>query len=601
MLQVPLNDMHSHASVSTLAQEDAKKADRVVMMRRLLVAALNVSTFLILGGLMAIVLSHGGWTVLKGCMFAAYLITLPWLSIGFWNAIIGTALLARQPAEDDPLALRDNPLSPITTRTAIAMAVRNEAPELAIGRLKGMSEDIVSRGLSAHFDFHVLSDTDDPDIAEREEALVAAWQESSAMGGQIHYRRRTDNRGYKAGNLEEFCDDNVDRYDYFLPLDADSFLSANAVAKLVRIMQDRPDLGILQTLVVGTPAKSFFTRVFQFGMRHGMRAYTTGSAWWLGDCGPYWGHNALIRMKAFHDHCRLPVLKGNGPLSGHIMSHDQVEAVLMRRAGYHVRVLAEEGESWEDNPPTLPDFIRRELRWCQGNMQYFKLLGMPGLKAMSRLQLVLAILMYLAPAAWMAFVALGSATLFFPAASADAGPYPVALGMGLFVTILVMSLAPKIMGYVGTIASQRQSARYGGRVRLMAGAVVELLFSILMAPVVAFAIAIFALGLVFGVKLDWRAQPRGERRVAWDEALVSFAPQTVMGLALGGAIAFTAPSILPWAAPMLLGFVLAIPFAVVTATEVAGRMSVKLRLFDVPEDRRAPLVLRRLHARLAMA
>ena len=60
----------------------------------------------------------------------------------------------------------------------------------------------------------------------------------------------------------------------------------------------------------------------------------------------------------------------------------------MRRAGYEVRVLPEEDRGWEENPPTMLEFARRDVRWCQGNMQYWPFLLMPGLKPMSRFQLV---------------------------------------------------------------------------------------------------------------------------------------------------------------------------------------------------------------------
>ena len=558
--------------------------------RRLLVLALNAATVVSLAAAMAAVLGYGGWSLPRVGMLIAFVITLPWLSIGFWNAIIGTIVASR--GGDRLTALPDTPGVPVLTRTAIVMAVRNEDPERSIMRLRGIFEDLEACGAADHFDVHVLSDTNEPAVAAREEALVAAWQATGARPSQIFYRRRTDNSGYKAGNLEEFCARCRLAYDFFLPLDADSFLSAAAVLRLVRTMEANPTIGILQTLAVGTPSTQFFTRVFQFGMRHGMRAYTTGAAWWAGDCGPYWGHNALIRMAPFAESCKLPVLPGSGPLGGHVMSHDQVEAVLMRRAGYEVRVIAEEGESWEENPPSLPDFIRRELRWCQGNMQYFQLLGLRGLKPMSRVQLALAILMYVGAPAWMMFLAFGALSLF----DGVGGGIPPGVGIALFVAILAMAFAPKVMGLVGALASRRASARYGGRLRLVAGGVVEIVMSALMAPVVALAVAVFVFGLLFGQRIDWRAQPRGVRTVTWGEAVRSFWPQTLFGLALGGLFAAVLPGVLPWAAPVILGLLLSVPLAVLTAAPALGRLSVATGLCDIPEDPHPPTALVRLEA-----
>ncbi len=565
-------------------------AARVLRRRRLAVLALNALTVAAMAVTMAEVLGHGGWTAPRVGMLVAFAVTLPWLSIGFWNAIIGTVVAAR--GGDAVLALPADEGAPLASRTAIVMAIRNENPERSIMRLRGIFEDLEASGAADHFDVHVLSDTDEPAIAAREAAFVTAWQATSPRPSQIFYRLRETNEGYKAGNLREFCERSVGTYEFFLPLDADSFLSAAMVLRLVRTMEAAPSLGILQTLSVGTPSTAFFTRVFQFGMRHGMRAYTAGAAWWAGDCGPYWGHNALIRLTPFARDCVLPVLPGSGPLGGHVMSHDQVEAALMRRAGYHVRVLTEEGESWEENPPTLPDFIRRELRWCQGNMQYFQLIGLEGLKTMSRVQLALAILMYVGAPAWMLFLAFGAMSLFDGAA----GGFAPGLGFGLCAVILTMAFAPKLMGIAGVLASRRESARYGGRARLLAGGGVELVMSTLMAPVVAMAVAVFVFGLLFGKRIDWRAQPRGDRTVSWGEAARSFWPQTAFGLALLGLFGAMLPAVLPWAAPVLAGLLVAIPLAVVTAAPSLGRLSAANGLCDIPEDPHPPTALTRLEA-----
>ncbi|MEM8552864.1 MAG: glucans biosynthesis glucosyltransferase MdoH [Pseudomonadota bacterium] len=572
--------------------------ERTLFRRRVAVAVLNALTILGLAAVMVFAFD-GQWTASRVGMFLAFLITLPWLSIGFWNAIIGVIVMGRAPRSGDPLELSEGPGSGAMPagRTAITMAIRNENAAACLARLRGMLDELEAQGVADHFDIHVLSDTSDPAIAEQEAAAVNAWRATSSRPLQIFYRRRESNEGYKAGNLQEFCRRTLGDYDYFLPLDADSYMSGAAILRLHRIMEANPKIGILQSLVVGTPSSTFFTRVFQFGMRHGMRAYTAGAAWWTGDCGPYWGHNALIRTRPFAEHCHLPVLPGKGPLSGFVMSHDQVEAVLMRRAGYQVRVLAEEGESWEENPPSLPDFIRRELRWCQGNMQYFQLLTIPRLKLISRVQLVLAILMYLGPPAWMTFIMFGAISIF------DSGGigYNPAAGLFLFCAVMSMTFAPKILGLAGILASARQSRRYGGRLRVLAGGLAEVFVSMLMAPVVAFAVAAFVLGLMFGRKLDWRAQPRGDRSVGWAEAATSFWPQTVFGALLCVFLALTAPGVLPWAAPVIAGLVLAIPFTVVTTSRTLSRWSVGSRVCDIPEDPARPPALDRIGMLLAPA
>ena len=561
--------------------------DTVASRRRFAFLFLNLVTIVMLIAGMAYLLSSGGWTLTKYAMLLAYIITLPGLSIGFWNAVIGYTLLALRQSADrartrrDPWAVHHDPTAPLTSRTAVVMAVRNEDPESAVFRLRAIYEDLQAQGFSSKFDFHFLSDTSDPDIAAKEQELIEKWRKNSAVPRRIHYRRRTDNTGYKAGNIEEFCKRTVDTYDFFITLDADSVMSGPAIVRLVRMMEANPEIGILQTLVVATPASTFFARAFQFGMRHGMRAYTKGSAWWQCDCGPYWGHNAILRMQPFHDHCTLPRLKWRGPLGGCVMSHDQVEAALMRKAGYHVRVLTDEFGSWEENPPTLPDFIRRDLRWCQGNMQYMQLLGMPGLHALSRIQLLLAILMFIGSVGWMSFIVLGLSEIM--TANYDEA-YPVWQGLLLLCVMMFMNLAPKFFGLLNVLGSRRESQRYGGRFAVLASGLCEFLFSLLLAPIVSVAVTIFIIGLAFGKKLEWRTQPRSNRRVSYLEAALNFLPQTLLGLGIFALLAIYAPLVLAWAAPVIAGFTLSIPFAVWTASDGMGAWSVRHNLFGVPED-----------------
>ncbi|MEO1309184.1 MAG: glucans biosynthesis glucosyltransferase MdoH [Pseudomonadota bacterium] len=394
--------------------------------------------------------------------------------------------------------------------------------------------------------------------------------------------RRNENSGYKAGNIAEFLDRCGNRYDYFLPLDADSTMGPEAILRMIRVMEVSPEIGMLQSLVTGMPSRTFFTRAFQFGMRHGMRSYTLGSAWWLADCGPNWGHNILIRTKPFHDNCMLPILPGRGPLSGYVMSHDQLEAVLIRRAGYEVRVIAEESDSHEENPPSVADFIRRELRWCNGNMQYLRLVGMPGLKPVSRVQLLLAIKMYAAAPAWMLFICLGAVLASMPSQFAGV---PVWIGLSFFAVLMTLNLMPKLMGLAQVLSQRERAQRYGGRLRVIVGGLVEILFSSIIAPAVAFALALFIIGLFFGRRIGWEAQQRSRARLEWREAAQVLWPQTIGGVVLTVWLSYSAVWTLPFSAPILISLAAAIPLAVMATYPSVGQWSRAIGLFDIPEDR----------------
>lgn len=553
--------------------------------RRRWVLALNALTIGALFAAMTALLAHNGLIAIEWAMLVVYSITLPWVSIGFWNSLIGYVLDRRhrvRAAEHVLPALgRITGQERITSRVAIVMPLRNEDPIASINRFEAIERALSGTVWHTHFDYHVLSDSDRSDVALSEEAAVARWRAKSPET-RVSYRRRDDNTGYKAGNIAEFLDRCGDRYNYFIPLDADSAMGAETILRLVRVMQASPEIGILQTLVTGMPSRTFFTRAFQFGMRHGMRSFTLGSAWWQADCGPNWGHNAIIRTAPFKTYCMMPVLPGKGPLSGHILSHDQLEAAQMRRAGFEVRVIAEESESHEENPPSLADFIRRELRWCNGNMQYLKLLGMKGLAPASRIQLYLAIQMYLAAPAWIMFILLGMAMTAYPAQFDD---LPVWGGLTLFAVVMTMNLMPKLMGLGQILADSERSERYGGRSRVVWGGIAEILFSMLMAPIVAFGLSIFLIGLTFGKRVGWDAQQRTRAFLTWREAVRVLWPQTVAGLALTAWLYATLPWAIAFAAPMLLSFTFAIPLAVLSTNRSISQWTMDHGLFDIPEDR----------------
>lgn len=553
--------------------------------RRLIVLGLNLATYAGLIYALSIVLAAGGWTLTDILILIAFAFGAPWTVLGFWNAVIGFWLLHRGPnalAEVAPFAAAGETDAPLTIRTAILMTLRNEDPARAFARLRVVKSSIDATGQGAAFDYFVLSDTNDDAVGQREAELAAAFAAEIGDPLRVTYRRRTDNTGFKAGNVRDFLERWGERYELMLPLDADSLMSGRTIVSHVRMMQAWPKLGILQSLVVGMPSESGFARIFQFGMRAGMRSYTMGQAWWVGDCGPFWGHNALVRIAPFRDQCHLPVLPGGPPLGGHVMSHDQVEATLMRRAGYEVRVHPEECESWEENPPTMLEFARRDLRWCLGNLQYVKLLDIPGLQPMSRFQLVWAILMFLGLPAWTLMIALLPVKVWEDAGLAN---YPSTLAATLYVVFFAMYLSPKLAGMLDILMSAESSARYGGRLRFAIGAVIEIVFSFLQGAVSSFRTTIFMIGLAFGkAKIGWNGQARDAHALSLPTAFAGLWPHLVFGVVVCGLLWLLSPTVLIWSLPLTAGYLLAIPFAMFTAAPFWGRFLKRSGLCGIPED-----------------
>lgn len=548
--------------------------------RRGLFAVLNLGTWGGLIALLAAALAPGGLTGLDILMLVLFALWLPWFVIGFWNAVIGFILMRFTP---DAVAaviphvkfvLGDEP---IATSTAIAICIRNEPPARVARNLVPLLEDLVASGEAGRFHLYILSDTSDPQIAAAEATLFGGMAKDWDERIKVTYRLREVNTGFKAGNIRDFCERWGKNHDFVITLDADSIITATAALRMVRIMQIDPQLGILQALVIGLPSTSAFARLFQFGMRLGMRSFTLGSAWWQGDCGPYWGHNAIIRLKPFTEHCELPVLPGRGLLGGHILSHDQVEAVLMRRAGYDVRVLPEEDLGWEENPPTLTEFMRRDVRWCQGNTQYIRLVGMPGIKPVSRFQISFAILMYFGSPIWLTFVLLG-ASLVAKGMTVDMG-----YAWTFFAIIFALLFAPKLATAADVLLTPEQRARYGGGWRFVASLALELIFNTLLISLMAVVHTAFLIRLLSGRSITWMAQSRDGHEVPLSDAVRYFLPQTIIGVAAIGAV-WNTPELLPFALFGALGMALAIPFAVVTASQAFGEWCIRRGICKLPEE-----------------
>ena len=587
-------------SVSPFTTPAGIQSTSMLRNRRILMASLNIGSFLLLSVLMVQLLGQGGWTVLDALMMLSFLVAAPWSVLGFWNAVVGLWLLHGVKdgmARVAPFAAAGDTDTPITARTAILMTLRNEDPTRAFARLRAVEASLARTGHDQGFAFFVLSDTQDDHVAQQEEQAVALWRAHSSHPDRIIYRRRAENTGYKAGNVRDFCARWGGDYDFMLPLDADSVMDGATILKLVRIMQAFPKLGILQSLVVGAPSDSTFARLFQFGMRHGMRSYTMGSAFWAGDCGPFWGHNALVRIQPFYEDCHLPIIPGGKPFGGHVLSHDQVEAVLMRRAGYEVRVLPQETGSWEDNPPTVLEFTRRDLRWCQGNLQYLKLFPLlPKLLPMNLFQLVWAVLMFIGIPGWTIMLACAALK---PFDSDMAAGFNASLAIALYLIFLLMYLAPKLAGFCDILLTQGEVKRYGGPVRFIAGCITELMFSFLLGAAATFRVALFMIGLLFGKSVIWNGQARDAHRLPWSVAAEGLWPQTVFGLIITAIMALGAPALILWSLPLVAGFWLAIPFAVITSDPGLGRVLARIGLCALPEELEEPQELRDIRHMMA--
>jgi membrane glycosyltransferase len=539
------------------------------LLRRLVFLALCCAVAAALLALLAATLAPGGWTAPEILIALCYLGAAPWLAISAANGLLGLAILlgARDPAAfvTPPIAAARPGLP--QSRTAIAVCVRNEEMGAVLPPLLALGEGLAREGAADRFVLWVLSDTQDPELAAREEAAIAAAGSAVAL----RYRRRAENTGFKPGNVMEFCDHHAGDCAHLICLDADSEMTAWSVLRLVAAMEADPKLAILQQLIVGRPASAAFPRLFQFGMRAAMRAWATGQAWWQQHEGPYWGHNAIIRISAFRAHARLETLSDGSA----ILSHDQVEAVRLHAAGWRVHCWPEERGSREGNPPAMPEFLRRDARWLAGNMQYFRLLRLPNLTPMGRWQLIQAILLFAAAPLWT--LILLAAVLNVWTGGAAATP-PGALAALLLATSAAY-VGSKLPGYAEALL--RRAAEYGGRARLAQGIALEFLFTQLFEPV-----RVFHQAMVLALRRNggWAPQNRVDRGVAWADAARLLWPHTLAGALVSAALLSVATTAWLWSLPFTASLLLSVPFCVVTSSPGFSAWLRARNLCAVPEE-----------------
>lgn len=567
---------------ATIGVHASGVTDEKIPLRRGLFGGLVATIALILLWLAWRALAPGGVNGAEALILACLLLVTPWAALSAANSLVGLAILlaSRDPPGAVLPALRLARPGPPRQFTALAVCIRNEEMQAVLPPLGVLLDGLAARGAADRFVLWLLSDTQDPAIAAAEEATIRAFASSRPDAPAIRYRRRAANEGFKAGNVMDFLDHHAGDAAFFITLDADSVMTPDAVLRLVAIMEADPGLAIVQQLIVGRPATAAFPRLFQFGMRAGMRSWATGQAWWQGDAGPYWGHNAILRCEPFRRHARLEAL----PDGSRILSHDMVESVRLQAAGWRVRCLPAEDGSLEANPPAMPEFLRRDERWGAGNMQYFHLLRLPNFTPMGRLQLLQAILLFLG-APLYALILLLAALNGITGGGAET---PMgALALAVFAHWLCY-FSPKLSGYAQALIQTRVAARYGGRAAFAKGAAAEIVFMQLFEPLSTLNKAMFLATLPFGRRTGWAPQNRADRGIAWADAARLLWPHMLAGVALTLGFALVSVPALLLALPFTLGMVLAIPLCVWSADPGLSAWLRARRIAATPEELAAP-------------
>ncbi|MFY3385782.1 glucans biosynthesis glucosyltransferase MdoH [Paracidovorax sp. MALMAid1276] len=534
---------------------------------------------------------------------ALFALLSAWVVTGFLTGLMGFWVMVR--GDKHALSVRSvagHTLAP-DARTAIIMPICNEDVTTVFAGLRATCESVAATGHGATFDVFVLSDSYDPDIARAERA---AWEElrtalaehSQQPQVQVYYRLRTRRTHRKAGNVADFCRRWGKDYRYMVVLDADSVMSGDCIVSMAKLMEAHPTAGIIQTATQAIGHVTLHARAQQFASRVTGRLFTLGMQYWQLGESHYWGHNAIIRVAPFMQHCALAPIPGKGGLAGGIMSHDFVEAALMRRAGYHVWLVSDLIGSYEQQPPDLLAELQRDRRWCQGNLQNARLMAEPGIHPVHRSMFVTGAMAYLSAPLWLAFLTLGTALWLSGARLvADWHILPSEL-IALWTWTLSMLFLPRILG-VAAVFMRREQLQYGGTASLLKSAAVESVMAVLQAPVRMLAHSLFVLIALTGLKLEWKSPPREAQAVPWGHAARQLAPMSAIIALLAAGVALIDGGALLWLLPVGLPLALAIPMAVITSQIALGQSMREQRILLIPEEAWSPPVLRRawLHAR----
>ena len=546
-------------------------------------------------GLMLDIMWSNGLTTLELVILALFATTFGWIVIPFWNAVFGLVLILRRcdPVSLQPIGDEREGSGPIRSRTALVMPVHNEDPARVTAGMAAILRSLIRTGHAPHFDLFLLSDTTDPSIAAAEQEAWASLTRQVGHVTGLHYRRRPSNAGRKAGNLADFCQRWGAGYDFMVVLDADSIMTGRSLVELVRAMEANPRAGLLQTVPIPARRSTLFGRFIQFaGCLYGP-LLAVGQSFWQTETANYWGHNAILRVAPFARHCRLPVLSGRPPLGGAILSHDFVEAALMRRAGWEVYLQPLVDGSYEEAPETIIDYAKRDRRWAQGSLQHLCLLTMPGLRLLNRVYFVLGAAGYLSSVVWLLLLLASSAYVLVPTLSR----HPIiGSGMGdlrapvslLLVTGIIL-FGPKLLALLVTLA--RDPRPFGGVRRLITSVALETVLAVVIAPVMMLYHTRSVLSVVIGRDVPWGAQAREGRRLGWRECIRSAGWMTAVGLVWAAATAYYSPVFFLWLTPILFGLVSAVPLIRITSSDWLGDWVKRRGLLLVPSETEPPVEL----------
>ena len=580
--------------------------------RRLALLVLIVTPCLLTGRYMPEILPQHGGNALEIGIIIISCILMGWISLGFWTAIFGFFTLIKGANRFSPSAADDggDHISS-QTKTAVLMPICNEDVNRVMAGLQVIYESLQNTGRLENYDFYLLSDSSDPDVLVEEEVAWAALCGRLNAFGRVFYRHRKVNLKRKSGNVADFCRRHGRQYKYMIVLDADSIMAGQTLVRMVRIMEQRPECGLLQTLPLSVNRETPLALVQQFASQAYGLMFSAGLHYWLLGDSLYWGHNAIIRTAAFMAHCGLPRLSGKPPLGGDIMSHDFVESALLCRNGWEVWLAYDLEGSYEETPPTIMDELKRDRRWCQGNLQHLRLALAGDFHPMQRILFGIGAMSYISAPLWLLLLFMGTAEaiitavvgpIYFPAERCLFPVWPIwssGWAHTLLATTGILLFLPKVFVMWLLCVHHKKAHLFGGVFRLILSIVIEIGFSTMLAPIRLLFHSRFVIDILLGRQAGWKSQQRGDREVSWGEALRFNSLGMVLALAWGITLFLINRPFLYWMLVFLISL-LAAPVLTVWSSRIGlGRALKDRSLLATPSEKMPSWELIRLQAILA--
>lgn len=549
---------------------------------------------LILSAAIARWLAEGGVTALEATVVALVGLTFIWVSLSVSTVLLGLIRYVLRPYQS-----RDAGTRGPAQNVALLVPIYNEVASDVFGNASAMLKELAQGPRTDTYTLFILSDTRDPDIAAQEERAFWALRAQCADDVEVYYRRRAQNTDKKVGNLTDWIENWGAGYEAMLVLDADSLMSGAAIRQLTHELAADPEAGLIQSFPSLIGAETLFGRMQQFSNSVYGWLLAEGVAVWSQRESNYWGHNAIIRTRAFADSARLPYLRGRKGRKDLILSHDFVEAGMLRRAGWAVRFLPRSGGSFEETPQTLIDYALRDRRWCQGNLQHLRLLATRGFHPVSRFHMLQGAVAFLLSPAWFALIVIWSmlgtmpeeAAGYFSASNPLQPVWPTVErinGVVYLVFIYTMLLLPKLTATLVMGLNRRTRADYGGWLKFGGTALFEILCSIIYAPILMVQQTIAIYLAILGRSKTWVPQNRQTRGYSWSAALRFHWIETATGFVMVAGIFYGTVSL--WLSPIALSLALAVPLTKLSAVRVSDR-ALKLFRLDSPQTLREPRIV----------